>query len=184
MYICYITTFQSFHQHHIITATRIPRHSICHSRHGLLFTAPPLNSAMVLVGVLDAFVGVPIPLLTVLICPNPDMITAPSPALCVPVGVAKVSVLLPTTKSLGPSDTKVPSTVIPVPPGVMVVPPIAIAEGKRVTASVPIVMTGGEPAEASEVGRGMVEVPTIRPAEPRETGVEEMVIAGPLITTV
>ena len=150
----------------------------------MLFSAPPLNSATVLVGILDAFVGVPIPLLGVLIWPNPDMITAPRPALCVPVGAAKVSVLLPTTRSLGPKDTKVPSTVIPAPPGVRVVPPIAIAEGRRVTASVPIVMTGGEPAEALGVGRGMVEVPTIKPVEPRDIGIEEMVIAGPLITTV
>ena len=101
-----------------------------------------------------------------------------SPALSVRVAVRKTSVLVPTTRAVESSDIGVPSMVIPVAPGLSVLPARAMVEGKSVIGSVPIVITGGETGGASGVGKGIVELPAIIPAELREMGIEAMVMAG------
>ena len=110
------------------------------------------------------------------IAPKPEMISAPMPPVAeldiLPSG-SYISVFVPITSSDMPREMSVPSTVMPGPPRVRVLPLTTISAEASAMVSEPTMTYGVGAAPTA-----MVDDPTTRPLDPRDTVEPEIRIGG------
>jgi len=84
--------------------------------------------------------------------------------------------IVPTIRTEAPKDTGVPAIVVPGPPGVRVMPPIATPPDGSVVIFWPAIVARTGAVEGA-ILMGIVLLPTTSPDGPSETGVPNIVIA-------